>query len=142
MFSHILLAVDLEAKDSWEKAVPEAVSYAEKFGSTLHLMTVVPDFGMSIVGSFFPKGHEGKMLEEAKKRLHAFSDEHIPEDIKVQHVVGHGTAYEEILLMQGKLKCDLIIMGSHRPKMQDYLLGPNAARVVRHAECSVLVVRA
>ena len=36
---------------------------------------------------------------------------------------------------------DLIIMASHRPELQDYLLGPNAARVVRHANCSVLVVR-
>lgn len=141
MFQHILLAVDLEAKDSWVKAVPEAVSYAENFGSTLHVMTVVPDFGMSIVGSFFPKDHEGKMLEEAKKRLHVFTEKHIPDAIKVQHIVGHGTAYEEILIMQGKIKCDLIIMSAHRPKMQDYLLGPNAARVVRHANCSVLVVR-
>lgn len=141
MFKHILVAVDLEAKDSWVKAVPEAVSYATKFNSTLHVMTVVPNFGMSIVGSFFPKEHEGKMLEEANKQLHAFTDDHIPADIKVQHIVGHGTAYEEILAMQEKINCDLIIMGAHRPKMQDYLLGPNAARVVRHANCSVLVVR-
>jgi nucleotide-binding universal stress UspA family protein len=35
----------------------------------------------------------------------------------------------------------LIIIGSHSPSMQDYLLGPNAARVVRHANCSVLVIR-
>ncbi len=32
-------------------------------------------------------------------------------------------------------------IGSHRPELKDYLLGPNAARVVRHANCSVLVVR-
>jgi nucleotide-binding universal stress UspA family protein len=35
----------------------------------------------------------------------------------------------------------MIVMASHRPELKDYLLGPNAARVVRHAECSVLVVR-
>ncbi|MBL4741152.1 MAG: universal stress protein [Sneathiella sp.] len=141
MFQHILLAVDLDDKGSWEKAVPEAVNYATQSGSTIHLMTVVPDFGMSIVGSFFPKEHEGKMLEEAKNRLHLFAKENIPSEISVQHIVGHGTAYEEILRMQKKLKCDLIIIGAHRPKMQDYLLGPNAARVVRHAECSVMVIR-
>ncbi len=141
MYQHILLAVDLEAEDSWSKAVPEAVSYANAFGSTLHVMTVVPDFGMSIVGSFFPKEHEGKMLEEAASRLHKFVEQHIPEGIPVQVIVGHGTAYEEILDMQEKINCDLIVMSAHRPKMQDYLLGPNAARVVRHANCSVLVVR-
>ena len=40
-----------------------------------------------------------------------------------------------------KLKCDLIVMASHRPELKDYLLGPNAARVVRHARQSVFVVR-
>jgi hypothetical protein len=37
---------------------------------------------------------------------------------------------------------DLVVVGSHRPAMKDYLLGTNAARVVRHARCSVLVARA
>ncbi len=141
MFKHILLAVDLEAKETWEKMVPEAVSYATHSGATLHVMTVLPDFGMSIVGSFFPRDHEEKMLQEMNVRLHDFVKEHIPAEIKVQHIVGHGSAYEEILRVQKKISCDLIIIGAHRPSMQDYLLGPNAARVVRHAECSVMVVR-
>ncbi|MEP3300223.1 MAG: universal stress protein, partial [Pseudoruegeria sp.] len=38
-------------------------------------------------------------------------------------------------------KADLIVIGAHRPDFKDYLLGPNAARVVRHSECSVYVVR-
>ena len=32
-------------------------------------------------------------------------------------------------------------MASHRPELRDYLIGPNAARVMRHADASVLVVR-
>ena len=36
---------------------------------------------------------------------------------------------------------DLIVFGSHRPVMRDYLLSTNASRVVRHASCSVLVAR-
>ena len=35
----------------------------------------------------------------------------------------------------------LIVMGSHHPELKDYLLGPNAAKVMRHADCSVMVVR-
>ncbi len=30
---------------------------------------------------------------------------------------------------------------AHRPEMDDYLLGSHAARVVRHAPCSVFIVR-
>ncbi len=33
------------------------------------------------------------------------------------------------------------IMADGHPNLAQYLLGPNAARVVRHAICSVLVVR-
>ena len=36
---------------------------------------------------------------------------------------------------------ELIVMASHRPELRDYLIGPNAARVMRHADASVLVVR-
>ena len=36
---------------------------------------------------------------------------------------------------------DLIIIASHRPGMQDLLLGSTAAQVVRHAPCAVHVVR-
>ncbi len=39
------------------------------------------------------------------------------------------------------LKIDHVVMGAHRPSLADYLLGPNSARVARHAGCSVTVVR-
>ena len=49
--------------------------------------------------------------------------------------------YQVILETAAKIGADLIVMASHRPKPMDYLLGPNAAKVVRHAKTSVLVVR-
>lgn len=36
---------------------------------------------------------------------------------------------------------DCIVIASHRPGLQDWLLGSTAARVVRHARCSVHVLR-
>lgn len=141
MYRHVLLAVDLAQPESQQKAVETAVQYARAFGSTLHVITVVPDFGLSIVGGFFPKDQEKQALEHARQALHRYTAEHIPEGIPVQHIVGHGSVYEEILRYAKTVACDLIVMASHRPGLQDYLLGPNAARVVRHATCSVLVVR-
>jgi nucleotide-binding universal stress UspA family protein len=55
-------------------------------------------------------------------------------------VVRAGNVYEEILKLADEIACDLIVMASHWPELKDYFLGPNAARVVRHANCSVLVV--
>jgi len=141
VFRDILLPVDLGDDSSWIAALPAAIAQARAFGARLHLITVVPDFGMSIVGSFFPEGYEDKALAAAAERLHAFAADHVPEDVPVQHIVAHGTVYEEILAAAGRVGADLILMGSHRPALSDFLLGPNAARVVRHAPCSVLVVR-
>lgn len=141
MYTDILVTVDLDHESSWKKAVPVAIKQAQSFGARLHVLTVVPTVGMSMVGQFFPKGYESKVLDAYNERLHAFVTEHIPSDIKVQHIIGQGTVYEVILKMATKTKCDLIVIGAHRPELKDYLLGPNAARVVRHADCSVMVVR-
>lgn len=141
MFNDILLAIDLNNVESQEKALRAAVQQAKSSGGRLHIMTVVPDFGMSMVGAFFPKDYEAKAREAVTEKLHAYVAEKVPKDIVVQHAVGHGTIYEEILRIAGECQADLIVMSSHRPELKDYLLGPNAARVVRHAKMSVMVVR-
>ena len=46
-----------------------------------------------------------------------------------------------ILEYAKKIEADLIVIASHRPDLLDYFLGSTAARVVRHAECAVLVDR-
>ena len=141
MYNDLLLPVDLNSPASWEKALPTVLALAEKFGARLHVMTVVPDFGMAIVGTFFPKDFEQKALAQANEALHAFVKQHVPAGVKAQHVVAHGTVYEEVLRVAREIDADLIVMASHRPELKDYLLGPNAARIVRHADRSVMVIR-
>ena len=118
-----------------------AVRLCQASGGSLHVLTVVPDFGMSIVEQYFPEGFEKEMGEKTLEALKAFVKENVPDGVNVQHIVGEGTIYGVILKMADEIACDLIVMASHRPELKDYLLGPNAARVVRHAKCSVLVVR-
>jgi len=136
-----LLAVYFADDKSWKKLVPTVIEYTKTFDSTLHVVTFVPDFYMSIVAAYFPKDHEDKALAECKKKLHAFTKEHIPDGINVQHINACGTAYEEILNLSKKIKCDLIVLGYHRTKAQGFFLDPHSVRIVRHADCSVLVVR-
>ncbi|MFC4352969.1 universal stress protein [Fodinicurvata halophila] len=141
MYRDILIAVDLDDPDTHKKALETAVAYAQTFGATLHVISVLPDFGLSMVGSYFPEGFESEALEKGNQALHSFVQEHVPAGIKVQHILARGTIYREILHYAQETGCDLIVMAAHRPGLEDYLLGPNAARVVRHADCSVLVVR-
>jgi len=141
MYKDILVPVDLDDANSWKAAISRAVELAQAFGSRLHVLTVVPDFGATMVAQYFPQDYERQIVEEARRRLHTFTKDHVPEGVDVQHLVGHGRVYDEILRTVEEANCDLICMASHRPELRDYLLGPNAARVVRHARRSVLVVR-
>lgn len=141
MYKEILIAIDLGHDSSWKKALPTAVEYAQKFEANLHLMTVVPNFGMSIVSQYFPKDFEKRALKDAQDRLRAFIEDHVPEGIKAQVVVGHGSIPQEILRVAHQVRADLIVMQAHRPEVKDLLIGPNAGKVVAHAGCSVLVVR-
>ena len=141
MFKTILLPIDLSAENSWAKALPAALKLCEGNGCILHVTTVVPDFGMSIVGSYFEPGFEDKALHEVGEKLTAWVSAHIPDDIEVHPHVLHGRVYDLIIEAADRLNVDAIVMGSHTPGLSDYLLGPNAARVVRHAKQSVCVVR-
>jgi nucleotide-binding universal stress UspA family protein len=141
MYRNILVPVDLSDKHSWRKALPTAISLCETFEAKLHLMTVVPDFGLPMVGQFFPEGYEAKLRQQAAKQLRDFAAQQVPGEIECRRIVGEGKVYQEILKAADAIEADLIVMGSHRPELSDYLLGPNAAKVMRHARCSVMVVR-
>jgi nucleotide-binding universal stress UspA family protein len=141
MFHSILVPVDLSDKHSWRKALPAAVSMCETWQGRLHLLTVVPDFGLPIVGQAFPEGYEAKVRAQAAQQLKDFAAEQVPDAIPCKRIIAEGKIYQEILRAAEAVKADLIVMGSHRPELSDFLLGPNAARVVRHAKCSVMVVR-
>jgi len=141
MYKNVLLAIDLTDVDTQQKAVKSAVACCQAFGAKLGVITVVPDFGMSMVASYFPKNYQENALAETRKALQEYVARNIPQDIPVQLIVGHGTIYREIIHGAGQSGYDLIVMASHRPDLEDYLLGPNAARVVRHSKASVLVVR-
>lgn len=141
MFKNILVAIDLNEESSWVKSVPTAVELCQSTGAEVTLMTVIPDFGMSIVSQYFPADYAENALEQTRSKLDGFASDHIPNEIPKTIIVAQGTIYEEIIATSEKISADLIVVASHRPSLKDYLLGPNAARVVRHADCSVLVVR-
>ncbi|WP_298432326.1 universal stress protein [uncultured Jannaschia sp.] len=143
MIGTILAAIDLAHPENHAMILTEARRRAEQDDGHLAVVTAIPDFGMSIVGAYFEEGAEQKALADAAEALHRSVAAVLGEaaEAGIKHVVRHGVAYEEILATAASLDARLIVMGAHRPNFQDYLLGPNAARVVRHSTCSVLVLR-
>jgi nucleotide-binding universal stress UspA family protein len=142
MYKNILVAIDLEDKSDLDQTLSKAVALVQCGGTAkLHVMTVLPTLGMSWVGQFFPQGFEKEAGQKCLERLRQEVDQRLPEGMKAHHIVGEGNVYESVLKIAEREQADLIVIGAHRPELADYLLGPNAARVVRHAKVSVLVVR-
>ncbi|MEM8837341.1 MAG: universal stress protein [Pseudomonadota bacterium] len=141
MTQHILCAVDLTHDDDARALVAEAGRLAKLEGAELSVVTTLPDYGSSFVGSFFKEGTLKEAAEAANTRLHKMIDETLPQRGPTQCIVEIGAVYEEILDAAKKCDADLIMVGAHKPDFADRLLGPNAARIVRHADISVMVVR-
>jgi nucleotide-binding universal stress UspA family protein len=90
---------------------------------------------------FVPPQFEEGQQEEAEARLAEIAAGVPLPSERVSAVVRMGSVYNEVLEEADKTGADLIVVGSHRPTMATYLLGSNASTIVRHAKCSVLVVR-
>ncbi|WP_424833592.1 universal stress protein [Ruegeria sp.] len=143
MIRSVLCAVDAGKPETDAEVLRQAARMADLDGAQLDVVTVLPDYGESFVGSFFEPEHHEHAIENAHKALEQLGDSVLgaERNAKVRHVVATGTAYQEILHTAESAGSDLIVIGAHRPDLKDYLLGPNAARVVRHSTVSVYVVR-
>ncbi|MDJ0629666.1 MAG: universal stress protein [Rhodobacter sp.] len=141
MTKHVLCAVDLSHEDDAKAIVKEAARVAGYSDAALSVVTVIPDYGSSWVGSFFKEGTLAHAAEAASDRLHALVDDTLPGHGKFQHIVQIGNVYEQVLHTITDVDADLVVVGAHKPDLADRLVGPNASRIVRHCPVSVLVLR-
>lgn len=105
------------------------------------MLSVLPDFGLSVVGSYFDEAFAKRALHDMGQKLTEWLRTDVPGTVHARPHVVHGRVYDEIIAAADRLQVDVIVMAAHRPELSDYLLGPNAARVMRHAKQSVFVVR-
>ena len=140
MFHRIVLAVDLADPNAAPKGLDEALELVANSSGELRLVNVQP-----LLPATFMEYVPADFDEEQEKRAQTALDEvaakvPIPRD-RISTAVLSGGVYHELLRDALEWRADLIVVGSHRPVMSDYLLGSNAKTIVRHAQCSVLVVR-
>ena len=140
MYKNILLAIDLNDEPPCHKPLLAAVELARAFGARLHVLTVVREVEAILEVKAAPLGYD-LIAADLENRIAGLIRRNAS-DLKPNILVRHGASiYAEILGAAEEAEADLVVVGSHRPAMKDYLLGTNAARVMRHARCSVLVAR-
>ena len=138
MFKTVLVSVDVSQPEETRKILNAAKALTTSWECDLHVVTVVPDVGMAIVGSFLDKRFEDQSHDAAEIELNgAIADT----GIDAQAHVAAGTVYDRVIQMANTIGAELILISAHSPELKDYLLGSNAARIVRHSQKSVLVLR-
>jgi len=131
MHKHILVPVDLADTGASERAVGVARHLAQREGARISVISVVPAWPDDL--SRTPTDYAPELdayLAEIRTGM----------DVDGEVKVG-GSISGRIIEAVEEKRIDLVVMASHNPRITDYLIGSNAAHVVLHAPCSVLVVR-
>jgi nucleotide-binding universal stress UspA family protein len=140
MFKSILVPVDIGEPEVAQPGLDKAVELAKASGATLRLTYVRSPVPYAMT-EFVPAEYYDSDEKSALKRLGEMAAKiDLPQE-RISVSSPFGSVYHEVLREADEAKIDLIVVGSHRPNWSTYLIGSNAATIVRHALCSVLVVR-
>ena len=135
MYKQILVPVDYSNKDLWRRALPIAIEEAKLHGAKLTAVTVVPEL---IPLPNLPADYGAGTKKHVREMVETVISE---SGAEISLKVRQGSVYREILKEAEDVGADLIIIAVDKRRLADYLLGTNAAQIVRHANCSALVVR-
>ncbi|MGH1463948.1 MAG: universal stress protein [Cognatishimia sp.] len=135
MYNNILIPIVLDKETTPQASYEVAQALAAKDAkfTVLHVMEEIPPF----VEFDVPEEMLQKTRSSTERAL-AKSAEAL-QGATANLIRGH--AGRDILDYAKNNGIDCIVMESHRPGLGDYFLGSTAARVVRHAACSVHVIR-
>ncbi len=135
----ILIAHD--GSKSSEKALKKAFQIAETFGSSLTVLSVIPELYLTELMEIDRARILDTMTKETREMMEKIKakSKH-PKSLKT--VIKQGDPADEILNAAEKMRADVIITGSHgRHGAQRFLLGSVSSKIVDHADCDVLVVK-
>ncbi|WP_116474116.1 universal stress protein [Zobellella maritima] len=140
MFSQILLPLDFEHQQLYPKVMKAALKLCHPAGK-INLLYVNSARIHHAAAPLLSNELLDKLDAAMKQQLQAFMDKEIPVAQQGRLWLKRGVVYDTILAQAKKQQTDLIVMPASRPGAETYLLGSNSSRVVRHADCAVLVIR-
>jgi nucleotide-binding universal stress UspA family protein len=135
MYSRILVPISFEDDARIQAALGVARALAAQGAEIvlMHVVEPVPPYAIRYVPDDLVKATRDGLAAE----LDRLAGE-LPGG-RGELVTGH--AGKAILNHATRIDADCIVIGSHRPEVQDYFFGSTAAHVVLHARCAVMVVR-
>lgn len=139
----ILVPTDFSAYSN--KAVRAAVKFAHAINAKIIFQHVIitPNKWQVLSNSKKPKSPESlKKTDEANKHMKALSIRLSLKKNRFTTCISYGIPHVEIVDTAKKEKVDLVIMGSHsHDKPERYYIGSVAQKVLRGANCPVLLIK-
>jgi nucleotide-binding universal stress UspA family protein len=149
MFDPDLILHPTDFSDGARRAFDFALSFAERHGAALRIVSVLPTLGENPLRDAFElqideDAFYARADEQAQREMAEFVDAAEARGVDVKASAVRGPSPEdEILEMAEAAGADLLAMGTHgRRGLSRIALGSVAEEVVRRAPCSVLTVRA
>lgn len=139
--TEILVPVDFSQHS--RAALDYARSLAVKFSARIALVHIVEQVvypGDWVFAPVSMPAFIGERTDDLVERLRQFAGEG---GIEVVPIVRLGRPWQQVVEVAAERKCDLIVTATHgHTGLKHVLLGSVAEKIVRHAPCPVLSVRA
>lgn len=140
MYKNILVPIDPAHGEVADRILTIAGKLLDDDGQVIALSVIEPL--PSYISGYIREQSLGDRIKENQEAAMAALHEAMDRaGVSGKAILDEGTASPEILRIAREIKADAIVLGSHRPDFRDYLLGSTASRVVRHAQCTVIVER-
>lgn len=133
MYNKILIASALD-QGYCEKALNIARALVSENGKIVsaHVMEPINN----VVQSFVTEEVKSKAYDKIKNLMAERCN-----DDTIESKILFGQAGRKISKYAEEIGADCIIIGSHKPGLEDFFLGSTSSRVVRYSKCSVHVLR-
>ena len=146
MVSIDAILIPTDFSETSEAAVTYGCALAKSLKATVYLLHIVenPHLGPggATLWNYSLPALKHRLEEEAEERMATLASQH-EKDLTIERSARVGTPWVEITDEARERGADLIVMGTHgHGAVAHALLGSVAERVVRHAPCPVLTVRA
>jgi nucleotide-binding universal stress UspA family protein len=123
-----------------DSAIAVAQGLAKAFDSDMRLVNVQSLLPISFL-DYVPENFDLQVRQGLEKEIAAVAARIDCAPERVSTTLLFGPVYQRVLAEAEEWGADLIVLCSHRPGMDRFLIGSNATTIVNHANCSVLVVR-
>ncbi|WP_010322119.1 universal stress protein [Marinobacterium stanieri] len=142
MYKKVLIPVDLAHESQLKDLIEAACDLSSGDTEVRFDFLYVDDSGIHQVGSPFIEPERDKLRrQETQESLVKLAASLMPVTLEYDCHVRWGIVHEQVLEEAKQFNADIIIMMASKPGLSSYFIGSNADRILRHSQCSVMVLK-